>query len=270
MQITTGFASLDNFRMYYEEAGAGKPLLLLHSGIADHRMWATQVHAFSSHYRVITPDFRSYGKSDIPDAPYAHYIDIHEFTRQLGLTKVNVVGCSLGGKTALELAIAFPEIVEKLILVAPGLSGYEYKDMATLEQDKILERLIQDNDQEGVVDKLIDIWLVGLKRKRIEVTLRARSLVHDMIMDNYQTVIDRYPEKSPGFDVISRLSEIRRPLLVMIGDNDLPDMQKIAQLIVSAIPGGRKQILPDTAHLPNLEDPKLFNQTVLEFLTSGK
>jgi len=266
VEIRTGFATVGNGKMYFEMAGTGKPLLLLHSGIADHRMWAGQCREFSRHFQVIMPDFRGYGKSPAPDESFHHYEDIHALIQHLRFTSVNVAGCSLGGKMAIEMAIAYPEMVSRLILIAPGMSGYEYRDKETLAKDSTLEGLIASGKREEVADMLVDIWVVGLKRHREAVDSAARALVREMILDNYASVTDKYPETPPEFDLMSRLVEIRVPTLVMIGDSDLPDMQSISQLVADRIRGAKRLLIPGAAHLPNLENGVLFSQSVIDFL----
>jgi len=115
---------------------------------------------------------------------------------------------------------------------------------------------------------LVDIWVVGPKRDRGTVDSAARALVREMILDNYASVTDEFPEAPPGFDVMSRLFEIRVPTLVMIGDGDLPDMQAISQLVTDRIHGAKRQLIPNVAHLPNLENSVLFNRSVIDFLTA--
>ena len=166
----------------------------------------------------------------------------------------------------MELTIAYPEVVDSLILVAPGLTGYEYRDRETLEKDMILEKLIAKDRREEVADMLVDIWVVGLKRRREMVASDARALVHRMILDNYDAVVDKYPEAAPTFDLVTRLSEIHAPTLVMIGDSDLPDMLAVSQLVTEKVPGAKRQVIHNAAHLPNLEHDILFNQIMIEFL----
>jgi 3-oxoadipate enol-lactonase len=266
VEMRTGFATVGNGKMYFEMTGTGKPLLLLHSGIADHRMWAGQCGEFSRHFQVVMPDFRGYGKSPAPNGPFRHYEDIHALIQHLGFTSVNIAGCSLGGKVAIEMAIAHPEMISRLVLIAPGMPGYEYQDKETLAKDAILEGLIASGKREEAADMLVDIWVVGLKRDREALDSTARALVREMILDNYASVTDKYPETPLAFDRMSRLLEIRAPTLVMIGDSDLPDMQAISQLVADRIPGAQRLLIPGAAHLPNLENPILFNQSVIDFL----
>ncbi len=266
MQVETGFATIHNTKLYFEMAGKGKPLILLHSGIADHRMWVGQRQELSRFCRVVAADFRGYGRTAPPSEPFWHYEDIHELIQYLGFDSVSIVGCSLGARTAIELTIAYPQVVDSLVLVAPGLSGYEYRDKETLEKDAVLEKLIASDRREEVADMLVDIWVVGLKRRRDMVSSDSRALVREMILDNYDSVADKYPEAPLTFDPITKLSEIHAPALVMIGDSDLPDMLAISQLVTDKIPGSKRQVIHDAAHLPNLEHGTLFNQIVVDFL----
>jgi pimeloyl-ACP methyl ester carboxylesterase len=268
VEVKTDFAAIRNGKMHFETAGTVRRLLLLHSGIADRRMWAGQRGEFSRHFQVIVPDFRGYGKSSAPEGPFRHYEDIHALILHLGFTSVNIAGCSLGGKVVIEMAIAHPKMVDRLVLIAPGMPGYEYRDKETLARDAILESLIADGKPEQVADMLVDIWVVGLKRHREAVDSTARALVREMILDNYASVTDKYPETPPEFDMTSRLAEIRVPTLVMIGDGDPPDMQAISKLVAERIPGAKRLLIPGAAHLPNLENPTLFNQAVIDFLAN--
>ena len=249
--------------------GTGKPLLLLHSGITDHRMWEEQAREFSKQFQVIMPDFRGYGRSGNPEEPFRHAQDMYDFILYMGLKRVNIAGCSLGGKTAMELAIAHPEVVEHLILIAPGLAGYEYRDEETLAKDVILEGLIKGGKKEEAVDMMLDVWLVGLGRVRAVVNPITRELVRKMIAENYDSVTDKFPETELEFSVISKLAEIEAPTLVMVGDCDLADMQAISELVSHKIKGAKRQIISNAAHLPNLEQSSLFNQSVIDFLATG-
>jgi pimeloyl-ACP methyl ester carboxylesterase len=268
VEVTTGFVTVGKANLFYAMMGAGQPLLLLHAGIADHRMWAQQFREFSKHFQVIAPDFRGYGKSTVPNEPFNHWEDIHGIMQYLKLKSVNIVGCSLGGKVGIELAIAYPHMVNRLILVAPGLAGYEYWDKETLEKDAILEELIASRRREEVADMVVDIWVVGLKREEKTVDSSTRAVVRQMILDNYRSVTDEFSERTAQFDVISRLGEIQAPTLVLIGDSDLPDMHAISHLVADKIPHAKRETILSSAHLPNLEQNKLFNQLVVGFLAT--
>jgi pimeloyl-ACP methyl ester carboxylesterase len=229
-------------------------------------MWSGQCLEFSRHFQVIAPDFSGYGKSPAPQEPFRHREDMFGLIQHLGLKSLTVVGCSLGGRVAIEMAITNPGDVDRLILVAPGLAGYEYRDKETLAEDMKLEGLIAAGRHEAVADMLVDIWVVGLKRKKEMVNAGVAAFVRQMILDNYDSVIDKYPEASPGFDMISCLDKISVDTLVIVGDSDLPDMQAISKLVAGSISGARLSLMSDAGHLPNLEHDGVFNRTVADFL----
>jgi pimeloyl-ACP methyl ester carboxylesterase len=268
MTHISGYLELTGARMYYEVNGGGPPLVLMHAGIADRRMWAGQIGALSRHYTVITPDFRGYGSSVAQQSPFRYYEDICRLLQHLKIGKAALVGCSIGGLTALKLMIAHPEAVACAVLVAPGLSEYEYTDAGTLAKDAELSALAAAGKRDDVVRLLVDLWVVGLKRSRQAVSREAQELALRMIKENYDMVMDRLPETEPEFGIIPNLPKINAPVLVMIGSDDLPDMQAIAHLVARKIPGAREQLIPGAAHLPNLEREDLFNRTVLDFLGS--
>ena len=121
----TGFADLNGARFYYEVAGAGHPLVLLHAGICDSRMWDGQVAAFAQHYQVVRYDLRGFGQTASVDGSFAHHHDLLALLNHLGIEKTYLLGCSMGGSAALDFALEQPERVAALILVGSSPSGYK-------------------------------------------------------------------------------------------------------------------------------------------------
>ena len=264
--VLSSYLQVDGAKLYYKVFGAGKPLILLHAGIADSRMWQSQIDFFSEYYQVITLDFRGYGKTVYQQGLFWHYKDVYSLINHLGLISVDLLGCSIGGLVAMELALQHPGVVGKLILVCPGLKGYEFTDKASLSKDVVLDELIASGKREKVAELLVDIWVVGLRRKKRDVKPEIRSFVREMILDNYDAVIDRIEEAELGFDVISRLGEISSQTLVIIGGKDLPDMLTISRIITDKIPQATRTLIPDTAHMINLEKSKCLNDEIRNFL----
>src|SRR5947209_9678446 len=126
IQPDHGFAEVNGTKLYYEVAGAGHPLVLLHEGIADSRMYDDQFNAFAQHYRVVRFDIRGFGQSDLPtgDKPIALHEDLYGLLTFLGMKKTYLLGMSMGGAMALNFTLTHPDMVDGLILVAPGVGGY--------------------------------------------------------------------------------------------------------------------------------------------------
>src|SRR5438874_11834798 len=139
--------------IYYEIKGKGHPLVFLHGGQMDRRMWDDEYEFFARHYRVIRYDIRGFGKSDTAKKPYSDAEDLYTLLRHLGLKEATLVGLSLGGAISVDFAILHPETVRSLILVCPGLGGFHFEDPAN---DL---RAVIEAAQEEDYRKAADLWL---------------------------------------------------------------------------------------------------------------
>src|SRR6266487_1520634 len=119
-----GFAELNGARLYYEIAGAGHPLVMLHGHLIDSGQWDDQFQAFTRHYRVVRYDARGFGQSSKPADPFAYYEDLHAILAFLVIEYVYLMGCSGGGAAILDFALAYPKMTSALILVGTGIGGY--------------------------------------------------------------------------------------------------------------------------------------------------
>ena len=124
--MEVAFAAINGTRFYYEIAGEGRPLVLVHAGIADSRMWNEQFHAFAEQYQVIRYDRRGFGKTTMVAGPYAHQQDLYDLLQFLGIEEACFVGCSQGGKTVIDFTLEHPAMVQALVLVASALSGFSF------------------------------------------------------------------------------------------------------------------------------------------------
>src|SRR5579872_3466169 len=124
-QTVTGFAEVNSTKLFYEVAGEGHPLVLIHGGLVDHHLWDEQFSAFAQHYKVIRYDMRGFGDSGlikVGDAPYSMRDDLHALLQHLGIEKTYIMGLSMGGGMAIDFTLAYPEMVDALIPVAAGVS----------------------------------------------------------------------------------------------------------------------------------------------------
>lgn len=122
----TGYAPVNNGRLWYEAAGTGHPLVLLHGGLVDSRLWDPQFPVFAQHYRTIRYDLRGHGRSsDAGPEPYSHIDDLHTLLGVLEIPRAHILGLSMSGAIVVDFALAHPEMVTALLPVAAGLSGYE-------------------------------------------------------------------------------------------------------------------------------------------------
>jgi len=261
-----GYAAVKGARIYYRMAGQGKTVVLMHAGIADSRMWEPQFDLFARHFRVIAYDLRGYGKTEMPPGYYAHHQDLFGLLNYLGIPRASLVGVSMGGGKAINFAIEYPGMVEKLVLVASGMEGYEFKDSATVEQWPAIENAIERSDYLTAANLEIKMWVVGPRRTIDQVDPGVLQLVKDMLLPTYATPPERGIEDRLEPAASNRLWEVRAPTLVVIGDQDVPDILSISKVLVAGIQGAQRVTITGAAHLPNLEKPEEFNRVVLNFL----
>lgn len=262
----TGFADINGARLYYEVAGAGQPLVLIHAGIADSRMWDDQFDVFAEHYRVVRFDARGFGNSSMPAGAFSYSEDLYELLRFLEIERAYVLGVSMGGGTAIDLALAHPEIVAALIPVASALDGYAY---AEDPKEAEIEAAASVGDYARANELELQLWVDGPKRSHDQVDAAMRERVRIMNLNNY-TLSEQNKGERRRLDppAITRLGDIRVPTLIIVGDYDIPDMLAIADVLEQGISESRKVVMHGVAHLPNMERPKEFNKIVVDFLSA--
>ena len=139
----SGFVEADGASLYYEVLGNGEPLVLVHAGIADRRMWDGQLGAFAEEHRVIRYDMRGCGRSvtteGAPLAPFSHHDDLRGVLDSLGIERANFVGCSIGAKTVIDFALDQPWRARALVLVCPSVSGFESDDEPPDEWEELVK-----------------------------------------------------------------------------------------------------------------------------------
>lgn len=260
---------LNGARIHYERSGTGSPLLLIHAGIADSRMWEPQAHAFAKKFDMIRPDLRGFGDSELPAGPYSMLADLTALLDHLEVDRVDVVGCSMGGTLAIDFVLEHPDRVDRLVLVGSGVSGSNLgaADSALFTE---VEAADKADDMDAVNRAEVRLWVDGPRRPEGSAPPAVRELVLDMNGRALRRDWDSAPNQSLDPPAIDRLSEITAPTLVIVGDQDLPHAAANADLITSRIPGSRTVVIKDAAHLPSLERPEEFNRVLLDFLTEKR
>ena len=264
--IESARAAVNGTSLFYCFAGEGPPLLLLHAGICDSRMWDDQIGEFARTHRVIAPDFRGFGQSKMVAGGFAHRRDLGALMDHLGIGRAVLIGVSMSGRTALDFTLENPNRVDALILVAAALSGYRFEDPATLAAWEAGDAALEGgrHDEAAAID--IKTWLAGPRRNPAQIDSALRQRVRDMALQSYATPPDLGQEQPLDPPAIGRLQAVRVPTLIVVGDEDVPDIVTIAKLLESGIAGARQVVMPGTAHLPNMEQPATFNRIVSGFL----
>lgn len=261
----TSFLPINGVDLAYDEAGSGPPLLLIHAGIVDRRMWDDVLPALAARFRVVRFDLRGYGETPLPSGEFAYGGDVVELLRALGIARCSVIGVSMGGHVALDVAIAHPELVERLIVVGSGINGWEHG-----EGMRALWATEEEAWERGDLDEVAWInvrgWLDGPSRGPDAVAAELRRRVFEM----QRRALDYDNDDAKGGWLVEsrrdRLADVRAPTLVLVGELDQPDFGDIARFLAASIPGAIFHELPGVAHLPPMEDPAGFTRVVLDFL----
>ena len=270
VQPEAGTALVNGTQLYYETLGEGHPLVLIHGGYMDRRMWDDQFHAFAEHYRVIRYDVRGFGKSELPPVPYADRQDLFALLKYLGIEKTYLLGLSLGGVIAIDFTLDYPDMVDALILVGSPVPGFPIALLYTEEQLEhqrsrwaAFEAAIQERNIPAMVDALMeDPTLVPSSNYPA-----ARQRVRNNLAEySFAWVLDPAPKQDLEPPAYERLTEIHVPTLIMLGAEDDPRLFKDADKLERDIVGARRVTIAETHHMPNMEKPEEFNAIVLDFL----
>lgn len=262
----SGFAALNGTAFYYEIAGAGAPLVLVHAGICDSRMWDDQVAVFAQHYQVVRYDLRGYGQTPAVAGPFAHHADLSALLQYLGIERAHLLGCSMGGSTCLDFALAYPDRVATLTLVGSAPSGYRANRPLPAQLPAVDEAL-QRGDFAQAAELEVQIWVDGIGRTpdQLSPALRERVRAMDTIaLQNEVLELGKPQPLEPP--AVERLHELQVPTLLLVGDLDQPRVLDAIALMAAHLAQAHHVVMPGTAHLPNLEQPARFNELVLNFL----
>jgi 3-oxoadipate enol-lactonase len=252
--------------LYAEVAGEGPAVVLVHEGICDSRMWDREWQEWSPSFRLLRVDLRGFGNSPLEPGPFAQARDLIEALEAHGMERAALVGVSLGGRVALEVALARPDLVSALVLVAPGLPGHEWSQElrdAWAEEEAAFEA----GDLDAAVEASLRTWVDGPRRRPEDVDPQVRARVGEMQRRAYELAVGVEDEEELLVDDLAqKLGEIQVPTLVLVGEEDQPDMHAIAERLEREIPGARRATIAATAHVPSLERPREFDELVLPFL----
>ena len=253
---------------YSEVAGQGPGLVFIHAGVADSRMWDAEFAFFRDAFRVLRFDLRGFGRSPMPPGRFAYHDDIAGVMRACGVESATLVGCSFGANLAVETCLAFPGLVERLVLIAPGLgAGSESEEVRRFDEAE--EDALERGDLEGATELNLRLWVDGPFRKPGEVSAEARERVREMQMGNFRMTmpkeIERVRLEPPAGE---RLREIKVPTLVVLGALDVPFLASVAERVEREVPGMRLVVVPDAAHMLNLEKPEEFRRILSDFLSA--
>lgn len=264
MKSIFGTADLNGATFHFETAGIGPPVVFIHAGIADSRMWEGQFAPLSKWFRVIRYDLRGFGRTSPAPGPFSHRDDLAALLDHLAIERASLVGCSIGSRTALDFALEYPARVERLVLTSPAVSGFRY-DGSPPPQADALEAADAAGDQALVNELELQIWIDGPYRSAEDVDPRLRALVGEMnaIALANEGIGEEMPPARPA---AGRTGEVNAPVLVIHGGLDALRTVAAADFLADKLPDVQRVVMSGLTHLPNMERPEAYNRLVAGFL----
>ncbi len=262
----SGYLEVPDGKLYYEVAGEGEWIVLVHDGNLHSVTWDEQFPVFSKNCRVVRYDRRGYGKSTYPEKPYSNIEDLAEVFRQLNIDKAVLMGMSAGGGLVLDFALEHPDKVTGLVLIGAVVSGYGYSDHMRDRGGNLDPELISDPA------KLADYMCYKDPYTFYEGNKEAKKRGYDYLMNSLQNYkMDKFNLlKGAKRPALPNLGEIRVPALIIVGEYDIPDCHAHAGAMEAGIAGSKRVIINKAGHIVPLEQPAVFNDIVLTFLREKK
>jgi pimeloyl-ACP methyl ester carboxylesterase len=266
-------ARVNGLNLHYEEYGQGVPILFVHEFAGEARSWDLQLRFFARRYRAIAYNARGYPPSDVPEAPsmysQQHAVDdIRGMLDALGIDKAHVCGLSMGGYATLHFGLRYPERARSLVVAGCGYGSGTDREQFRKDVDMTAQRFERDGmtaaaefyargparvqfldkDPKGW-QQFFDALAAGSARGHA-LTLRGVQLTRPSV-----------------FDLGEQMEKLEVPTLIVTGDEDEPCLEP-GLYMKRKIPASGLVVIPKSGHTINLEEPDLFNRTVLDFVTA--
>jgi pimeloyl-ACP methyl ester carboxylesterase len=259
-------------KIYYEETGAGHPILFAHEFAADHREWETQVRFFSRRYRCIAYDAPGYGQSDVPDDgtayDYRHQVAaMVAVLRHCAIAKAHIVGLSMGAFSALQFGVHHPGMASALVVAGCGSGApREHRERFRADCEAAAARIERDGMKKVAPDLALGPTRVQLQNKdRRGWEETARHLAEHPTKGSAMTLRHFQAARPSLWDFEAQFRAMDVPVLLIVGDEDEPCLE--ANLFLKrAIPRAGLWVVPKSGHPVNLEEPAAFNDAVSSFL----
>jgi 3-oxoadipate enol-lactonase len=225
-------------------------VVLVHSALGDSRLWRRQIEALQGSYEVVAPDLPGWGETPLPTEPFS-FVD----TIAKHLPAAALVGNSFGGGVALRTALAHQDRVSKLVLVAAGLSTWDWsEEMRSYWAAE--EAAVEAGDLAAATQVNLDFWVKPEHHEEVR-PQQQRALELQSAHEEPEVL---WPKMAP-------LASLELPTLVVIGEKDKPDFRAIAGHLAEQIPNAELVVVPGAGHLVGVDEPEELNAVLLEFLS---
>jgi pimeloyl-ACP methyl ester carboxylesterase len=252
-------------RIFVRDAGEGSPVVFIHAGVADSRMWLPQLQAVPDGYRYVAQDERGFGHTEVGDTQFSSYRDVLTVMDSLDIATTVLVGCSMGGGVALDVAIVAPQRVSGLVLVGAASPGLEVDPYEPPEWPEAV-KAFKAGDLDRVAELDASMWLAVYGRDLDAVDPGLVEVFVEMDLTALRNEAKLDGLRAPGPDRVAGIQEIQKPTLVVVGEHDLPDIREAADHLASRLSDPPAVVVRDAAHLVGFEQPDAFNDALVEFL----
>jgi 3-oxoadipate enol-lactonase len=266
----TGFIPAGGLRVYYERQGKGPNLLLLHAGLQNHTMWQPQVDELSKQYHVITIDLPHHGQTTGNDTTILVQEVLRIVLDSLHLSTVSLVGLSMGSNAVQDFIIAFPQRVNKAILISAGINGYDRHypiDAASMDWYIKFDTALKQHDMVAAAREFTKAWAEGIYRSSDSLQQPISKYVMATTLTTLQQhYMEGWPRLMENPPAMERIATIQVPVLIINGDKDLPYVTAVCSYLAKTIPNAKHVVMKDVAHMLNMEKPEELNKLIVAFL----
>jgi len=261
IKVDSSYINVDGGKLFYEIAGKGENIVLLHDGMVNREIWDEQFPLLAKYYRVVRYDRRGYGKSSDPQAPYSDIDDLNELFVSLNIDRAILFGMSSGGGCVIDFTLKFPGKVKSIILVGAVVGGYGYTS-------HMISRGGHLKSPEAMADpaKAASYFVWEDPYEIYSENIAAKNKVAEILRRNIHRPFNSQYYKPPDRIAARFLSEIQVPTLVLVGEYDIPDVHSHAGVIHFGILGARREVILNSGHLIPVEQPDEFNRAAFRFL----
>jgi 3-oxoadipate enol-lactonase len=247
------FITVDGGKLWYEECGAANPgtsVVLMHDGLVDSITWDGVWEPLCTKYHLVRYDRRGYGRSDPAKTPFVPEDDLYKVMREVHMDRAIVMGNSSGGGLALDFALAHPDMVEALFLIGPTVHGMASSDYFNERATKNSAPMDLGDVKAAAKNWSEDRFIFGGEARS------ARKQLFDALVQNPQVLkAGGALEIRPSPPTAMRLTQIRVPTLVLVGEDDIADVFAFSGAIEAALPIVTFEVWKDTGHLIQIQRP---------------
>lgn len=256
----------DGVHFHAELAGRGEAIAMLHGFLVDSGQWDDEFAALASDHHVLRYDLRGFGRSSMPDVPFAHHEDLARILGASGIERTALIGCSGGAGTALDFALAYPERVRALALIGTGYWGYY---ATRTPEAQAFWAAVESGDADALLETSLRTFLDGPRRTPTQSSQAARERIAAMSGWNFRredgywkrASLQRVPEETAP----DHLARLRMPVLLIVGEEDQPEVIELSERLAAGLPNARMVRVPDAAHHVNIERPDVVLPLLREF-----